>query len=107
MAMQLMDDFREFLKLLNSNGVDYLLIGGYAVGVHGYVRATGDMDIWIRRSPENARRVETALLEFGFAVPSLSSDLFLAEDNVVRMCSTVPSRSPHNNFGCGFRRMFP
>ena len=85
MAMQLMDDFREFLKLLNSNGVDYLLIGGYAVGVHGYVRATGDMDIWIRRSPENARRVETALLEFGFAVPSLSSDLFLAEDNVVRM----------------------
>ncbi len=85
MAMQLADDFREFLRLLNSNGVDYLLIGGYAVGVHGYVRATGDMDVWIRRSPENARRVEATLREFGFAVSSLTADLFLAEDNVVRM----------------------
>ena len=73
------------LKLSNSNGVDYLLIGGCAVGVHGCVLATGDMDIWIRRSPENARRVETALREFGFAGPFLTSDLFLAEDNVVRM----------------------
>jgi hypothetical protein len=42
------DDFKEFLKLLGSNGVKYLLIGGYAVNVHGYVRATNDLDIWIK-----------------------------------------------------------
>ena len=41
-------DFREFLRLLNANRVDYLLVGGYAVGVHGYPRATVDLDIWIR-----------------------------------------------------------
>lgn len=39
-------DFKEFLKLLNSNGVEYLLIGGYAVAIHGYVRATNDLDVW-------------------------------------------------------------
>lgn len=47
MAPELPSDFREFLKLLRSHGVKYLLIGGYAVIYHGYPRATGDMDIWI------------------------------------------------------------
>ncbi len=42
-------DFKEFLQLLNSKGVEYLVIGGYAVGYHGYPRATGDMDIWISK----------------------------------------------------------
>jgi hypothetical protein len=45
-------DFKEFIKLLNSHKVDYLIIGGYAVGYHGYVRATADIDIWI---PINAQ----------------------------------------------------
>jgi len=78
-------DFKEFLKLLNSNHVEYLLIGGYAVGIYGYVRATNDLDIWVNVSPENAARIERALRDFGFAVPGLRSDLFLARNNVVRM----------------------
>jgi hypothetical protein len=78
-------DFKEFLKLLNSNGVEYLLIGAYAVGIHGYVRATGDLDIWVRRNPANARAVENALRAFGFATPSLTPELFLAENSVIRM----------------------
>ena len=54
------DDFKEFLKLLGSNGVEYLLIGGYAVNLHGYVRTTNDLDIWINVNPENAARMERA-----------------------------------------------
>src|SRR6266478_2191315 len=55
-------DFKEFLKLLNSNSVEYLLIGGYAVGIYGHVRATNDLDIWVNISPENAAKIERARL---------------------------------------------
>ena len=51
-------DFKEFLKLLNSTSVEYLLIGGYAVGVYGHIRATNDLDIWVNVSPENASKIE-------------------------------------------------
>ena len=78
-------DFKEFLKLLNSNNVEYLLIGGYAVGIHGYIRTTNDLDIWVSVSPENAARIERVLREFGFAMAALTSDLFLAPNNVVRL----------------------
>jgi len=79
------DDFKEFLKLLASNGVDYLLIGGYAVNIHGYVRTTNDLDIWVAVNPENAARIERAVRQFGFATPELTTELFLTRNNVVRM----------------------
>ena len=79
------DDFKEFLKLLGLNGVDYLLIGGYAVNVHGYVRTTNDLDIWVGVSPENAVRVDRAIRQFGFAAVELNSELFLAPNNVIKM----------------------
>ena len=78
-------DFKEFLKSLNSNNVEYLLIGGYAVGIYGHIRATNDLDIWVGISAENAAKIERALREFGFAAAGLTSDLFLARNNVVRM----------------------
>ena len=78
-------DFKEFLKSLNSNRVEYLLIGGYAVGIYGYVRATNDLDIWVNTTPENAAAIHRALLEFGFAGDILTSDLFLVPNNIVRM----------------------
>lgn len=78
-------DFKEFLQLLNAHKVRYLLIGGYAVGYHGYPRATVDMDIWIAIHPENARRVVSALKEFGFDLPEVEETIFLQEDNVIRM----------------------
>ena len=53
------DDFKEFLRLLNANGVEYLLIGGYAVGYYGYPRTTADIDIWVAISPENADKLVT------------------------------------------------
>lgn len=85
MAIRLPDDFKEFLRLLGSHGVRYLLVGGYAVGVHGYPRPTGDLDIWVALEPENADRIVTALREFGFDTPQLNRGLFLLHDSLVRM----------------------
>ncbi len=78
-------DFKDFLKLLNENGVEYLLVGGYAVGHHGYPRATGDMDIWIARSEDNAQGVAAALRGFGFSSDDIAVGVFLQADRVIRM----------------------
>lgn len=78
-------DFKEFLQLLNVHSVRYLLIGGYAVGYHGYPRATVDMDIWVAIHPDNARRVVMALKEFGFDLPEVEETIFLQENKVIRM----------------------
>ena len=83
-APLLTGDFKEFLRLLNANRVDSLLVGGYTVGLHGYPRATVDLDIWVRASPENADRVLHALSDFGFAVPELEAALFIDPSSVVR-----------------------
>ncbi|MBK9317356.1 MAG: hypothetical protein IPM55_24380 [Acidobacteria bacterium] len=85
MAIGLTADFKEFLNLLNANGVEYLLIGGYAVGYHGYPRATNDIDIWIAMNQENASKMTKVLKEFGFDTPELSPELFLQKDRMVRL----------------------
>jgi predicted nucleotidyltransferase len=85
MAKLLPDDFRDFLKLCNQKRVKYLLIGGYAVGYYGYPRATGDMDIWIERSSENAAKMVAVLVAFGFDVPELSAELFMEEGKIIRI----------------------
>jgi predicted nucleotidyltransferase len=85
MDPQLPHDFREFLRLLNATGVEYLLIGGYAVAYYGYPRTTHDLDIWIAIHPENARRMVTALRQFGFENAELTPELFLKEGRIVRM----------------------
>ena len=75
--VELPPTFSEFLQSLNGRGVEYLLIGGYAVAAHGFTRYTRDMDVWVRRSPENAARIMAALGDFGFGAADLSPDLFL------------------------------
>jgi hypothetical protein len=86
MAMtHLPSDFKEFLQLLNIHNVRYLLIGGYAVGYHGYPRATIDMDVWIAIHPDNAQRIVTALKAFGFDLPEVEETIFLQKDKVIRM----------------------
>jgi hypothetical protein len=71
--------------LLNAHKVEYLLIGGYAVGYYGYPRATADMDIWIAMNPANAEKIVDALRDFGFNPPDLSPKLFLKEWQIIRM----------------------
>jgi len=78
-------DFKEFLLLLNSRGIEYLVIGGYAVGYHGYPRATGDMDVWVAIHEKNAAKLVDALREFGFDLPELEKSLFLTSGKIIRM----------------------
>lgn len=78
-------DFKEFLKLLNFHHVKYLVIGGYAVGYYGYPRATADFDLWVALHPENAQKLVEVLKEFGFIPPNLSPELFLKENQVIRL----------------------
>ena len=84
MELELPGDFIEFLSLLNAHRVEYLLIGGYAVGFHGYPRATGDMDIWIPRTPDTAAKMVEVFADFGMT-SGVSQDLFLKERGIVRM----------------------
>jgi hypothetical protein len=85
MGVTLPDDFKEFLRLLNSHDVEYLVIRGYAVAYHGYPRTTNDLDIWIAINTGNADRMVTALRAFGFASSELSQRLFLQDHSLVRM----------------------
>lgn len=85
MAPTLPPDFKEFLKLLKEHDVRYLLIGGYAVGYHGYARATDDMDIWVAIHPDNAQKLVSALKVFGLDDPNLTPELFLQKPKIVRM----------------------
>ena len=84
-TIRLQEDFKEFLKLLEAFEVEYLLVGGYAVGYYGYPRPTGDIDIWISRSQKNTEKVIKVLNEFGFSSPELSAELFTLEKSIVRM----------------------
>lgn len=83
--VKLPPDFKEFLSLLNSHHVKYLLVGGYAVAARGYPRFTGDIDIWIQVSPENAENVLQVCREFGFDVPNLRLELFIDPKQMTRM----------------------
>ncbi|MBC8420891.1 MAG: hypothetical protein H8E10_20110 [Desulfobacterales bacterium] len=83
--IELHPDFKDFLRLLNSHAVEYLLVGGYAVGCHGYPRATGDMDVWIAVSESNAQKAAIVLRDFGMPEEDVSKRLFLERDKVVRM----------------------
>jgi hypothetical protein len=85
MTTTLPSDFKEFLRLLDEKGVESLIVGGYAVGYHGYPRSTGNMNVWIDSTEENAERVVETLKEFGFDGPRLGPELFLDPDRVIRM----------------------
>ena len=84
-TIHLPQDFKEFFQSFNRHEVEYLLVGGYAVGYHGYPRATMDIDVWVASNRENARRVVAALEDFGFGSQMLAEELFLEADQVIRM----------------------
>jgi len=85
MDIELPPDFNEFLRLPADKRVEYLLIGGYAVAFHGFPRATADMDVWVKKDPDNAQRMVEVLRAFGFDTPELSPALFLSDDSLIRM----------------------
>jgi len=67
-------DFRELLLALNAHDVEYLVVGAHALAAYGYVRATKDLDVWVRPEPENADRVLKALLAFGATLADLTAN---------------------------------
>jgi hypothetical protein len=77
--------FRAFIELLEKRRVRYLVVGGYAVGLHGFPRYTGDLDVFIAVSPENAERVLAVFAEFGFSDLGLAAGDFLESETVVEI----------------------
>ena len=84
-------DFKDMLRGLSAAKVDFLIVGAYAVAAHGYPRATGDLDIWIRAEPETAAKVIRALADFGAPLQDLTVD-DLSQPNVVFQIGVEPSR---------------
>ena len=85
------DDYREMLQCLSDAGVEFLLVGAYALAAHGYPRATGDMDVWVNPTPENAQRVYRALAIFGAPLQDVTQQDFSYPD-VVFQIGTAPRR---------------
>jgi hypothetical protein len=83
--MDVPSDFKEWLECLNAHGVEYLVVGAYALAFHGAPRATGDIDIYIHPTPENARRLLAALTDFGFASLGLRPEEFEVPDQVLQL----------------------
>lgn len=78
-------DFREFVQLLEKNEVAYIIVGGYAVGYHGYPRFTGDLDIWLKVSADNAAKIVAAINQFGMGSLGLTEADFLIHDNIIQI----------------------
>ena len=78
-------DFKELLELLNSHKVEYLVVGGYALAFHGAPRFTGDIDLFVKPEGANAKRILTALNEFGFGSLNFSESDFTSPDNIVQL----------------------
>jgi len=78
-------DFKEFIQSLNDNGVRYLVVGGYAVALHGYPRYTKDMDVWVEMTAENASKIVKALNQFGFGSLDLKESDFIEPDQIIQL----------------------
>ena len=89
--MKTNSDFEEILLAFNDAGVNYLVVGAYAVAAHSRPRATGDIDLWIERSAENARRVFRALAAFGAPMERVDEETF-CEPDVVFQIGVPPIR---------------
>ena len=83
--MKLHRDLREFVDLLNSQGVEYVIVGGHAVAFHGHPRFTGDIDFLLAATPENAARVVRCLALFGFGDLGITDADLLAPGQVVQL----------------------
>jgi hypothetical protein len=83
--MDVQQDFRDLLELFNKHKVDYIIVGAYALGFHGAPRYTGDLDVFVRSDPINARNIMQALHEFGFGSVGLTAADFEEEGKVVQL----------------------
>jgi len=83
--MEIQKDFKELLELFNTHKVEYLIVGGYALAFHGAPRFTGDIDLLVKADSENAKRILSALEDFGFGSLELSEADFTSQNNVIQL----------------------
>ena len=83
--MEAQQDFKELLELLNAHKVEYVIVGAHALAYHGSPRYTGDIDVFVRPSTENARRIMAALIDFGFGSTGLSEADFSESGKVAQL----------------------
>jgi len=83
--METPSDFKDLLALFNAHNVEYVIVGGYALAFHGAPRFTGDLDLLVKPTHENAERILTALKEFGFGSTGLVVNDFQVPDKVVQL----------------------
>jgi hypothetical protein len=89
--MSLSADLKEFIELLNSRGVEYVIVGAHSLAFHGRPRYTGDLDILIRPSQENAEKVTAVISEFGFPESGFQTADFIESDQIIQL-GRVPGR---------------
>lgn len=89
--MSLNSDLREFVALLNSRGVDYVVVGAHSLAFHARPRYTGDLDILIRPSSKNAEKIVALLEEFGFSSESFAAADFTKPNQVIQL-GRIPNR---------------
>ncbi len=83
--MDLAPDFNEFFACLRSNDVEFLVVGAYAVAFHGVPRFTGDLDVFVRPTVENGRRVKAAIQQFGFPGEGLAAEDIVTGTKIIQM----------------------
>jgi len=83
--MQSHSDFEEMLQSFDNAGVRFLVVGAYAVAAHSRPRATGDIDLWVERSEENARRIYRALAQFGAPMEQIDERTFVEADVIFQI----------------------
>jgi hypothetical protein len=84
-------DLKEFIESLNSHEAEYIVVGAHALAFHSRPRYTGDIDLWLRPTPENAARIEQVLVQFSFASLGLKAADFLSPERIVRL-GIAPNR---------------
>jgi hypothetical protein len=84
-------DYKEMLQLLLEEQVDFILVGAYALGAHGYPRATGDIDIWVKADEANSKKIYQALAGFGAPLDQLNENDF-AEEGIIFQIGVAPRR---------------
>jgi hypothetical protein len=85
------EDYKDMLQLLSEEQVDFMIVGAYALGVHGYPRATGDIDIWVKPDKINSERLYRALTRFGAPLGEIQIHEFSSE-GIIFQIGVIPRR---------------
>ena len=78
-------DYKEMLQILLEDKVKFLVVGAYAMGAHGYPRATGDLDIWVESTSENSKKIYYCLAKFGAPLSQLTEETFCEKDIIFQI----------------------